>query len=307
MESGTVNRLNLPKITLGTAQFGQDYGIANRSGQPSYECARDIIACAYEGGVNCLDTAALYGESEEVLGRALSELGIGDGVTVVTKVTAIPEGLSPKDADAFVEQSVTRSLKRLRLETLPICLLHRDENINYLDSLLRLRDAGLVRHVGASVMTPECARRVVENDGIEALQIPTNILDRRFMEYGLTRPTSDKSIALFVRSIYLQGLILMPVESVPVQLAEVKPVIATLTSLAGEAGMTLAEMAMRYVMSLDGVTSVIVGVETVEQMRKNLAVSSKGPLDADLMARIEAAVPWMPDHVVMPTLWGQVR
>ena len=62
------------KMMLGTVQFGLNYGIANTAGKPSYETARDIIKAAYENGVNCLDTAAGYGDSEEVLGRALTEI-----------------------------------------------------------------------------------------------------------------------------------------------------------------------------------------------------------------------------------------
>lgn len=60
-------------------------------------------------------------------------------------------------------------------------------------------------------------------------------------------------------------------------------------------------------MSLDGVTSVVVGVETVEQMRDNLTISSKGRLDSAAMDQIDSVVPPMANSIPMPTLWGQVR
>ncbi|MCC7355482.1 MAG: aldo/keto reductase, partial [Anaerolineae bacterium] len=161
--------LTLSRLMLGTVQFGLNYGIANKSGQPSYREARAILACAYEGGVNCLDTAAGYGTSEEVLGQALVELGIADKMVVVTKIGLIADNLEPDTIDAIVEESVTRSLKRLRLEVLPICLFHIETNFCYAESLLKLKERGLVRHVGSSCMTPEATTSIVNSGLAEAL------------------------------------------------------------------------------------------------------------------------------------------
>jgi aryl-alcohol dehydrogenase-like predicted oxidoreductase len=86
METVQSEDLGLSRLMLGTVQFGLSYGIASRSGEPSYETARNILACAYDGGVNCLDTAPGYGISEEILGKAMAELGIADRVVVVSKV-----------------------------------------------------------------------------------------------------------------------------------------------------------------------------------------------------------------------------
>ena len=71
---------------IGTVQFGLNYGVANKTGQPSYKEVCDILACAFAGGVTCLDTARAYGTSEDVLGQALAELGMAGKVTVVTEI-----------------------------------------------------------------------------------------------------------------------------------------------------------------------------------------------------------------------------
>ena len=78
--------MEFSKITLGTVQFGLDYGIANTDGKPSYEKARDIVATACENGITSFDTAAAYGDSEKVLGQIFKELQIKDKVQVVSKV-----------------------------------------------------------------------------------------------------------------------------------------------------------------------------------------------------------------------------
>ena len=214
METKPFAEFALSRLMLGTVQLGLPYGIANRTGQPSYQEARAILACAYEGGVNCLDTAAIYGSSEEVLGRALAELRIAEEMTIVSKVHHMAQGLDATAAAAIVEESVVQSLKRLRLETLPICLFHIEENFSYAEALLRLRERGLVRHIGASVMTPAATSTIIDTGQAETLQIPTSVLDRRFSHPGGGTPApragvieeaAEHGIAVFVRSIYLQG------------------------------------------------------------------------------------------------------
>lgn len=296
--------LQISRLTLGTVQFGLDYGIANKSGQPSYETARDIIACACEHGVNCLDTAAAYGTSEEVIGKALRELGISDKVTIATKIHHLEPGLTASQADAAVEQCVTTSLKRLALDALPICVFHIESNfLEYADSLAKMKSRGLVKHIGSSTMTPEATLKIAGSGAAGAVQIPTSILDRRFVDSGLLDRAADHSVAVFVRSIYLQGLLLMPEPDIHPQLADVIPVRRNLSALASNAGISLAELAIRYLLGIPGITSLVVGVDTVDQMRENAALFSKGPLTPDLQLAVTQAVPDLPGSILAPTNW----
>lgn len=298
--------MELSQLMLGTVQFGLPYGIANKTGQPPYETVRDILARVIEGGVNCLDTAAAYYDSEEILGRALRDLKAGDRMTIVTKVVHMAEDYSSiRAVNDTVEESVVRSLKRLNLEILPICLFHSEQNFKYVDALLRLKDRGLVRHVGSSVVTPEGTRQIIATGLAEALQIPTNILDHRFTRGGIVAEAKKRGIALFVRSIYLQGLIFLPEDEILPELDEVKPVLRSLKSLAAEAGLSVKEMAARYVLGCDGLTACVVGMETVAQTEENLELFSKPPLEPDLMKEIERTVPDLPDQILMPNKWSK--
>ena len=311
MDTRRFAEMQLSRLMLGTVQLGLPYGIANRTGQPSYGEARDILACAYEGGVNCLDTAAIYGSSEEVLGQALAELGLAGKMTVVSKVRHLAQGLDAATAATLVKESVVQSLKRLRLETLPICLFHIENNFGYAEALLRLKERGLVGHIGSSVMTPAATAAIVDTGQAEALQVPTSVLDHRYTrpwsgypsEESIIHRASECGIGVFVRSIYLQGLLLMPEDDIDPELAGVIPARRRLQALAAEAGMSLSGLAARYVLSLDGITCSVVGIETLEQMQQNLALFAKGPLDEDLCQRVEAAVPDLADKILMPTQW----
>ncbi len=298
---------DLSALMLGTAQFGLRYGIANRTGQPSPAEVTRILAAAVEGGVNALDTAAVYGTSEEVLGGALAELGLRDSLVIETKVTQMAdEGIGSKEADAIVEKSVTASLRKLRLGQVPLCLFHLETNwLRYSESLLKMKEKGLVKHVGSSVNFPGPARQILQSGRAEAVQMPTSVLDHRFLGQGLPDLAASRGAALFARSIYLQGLLLMPEKDMLAEHASVLPVRRALQGIADEAGMGLAELAVRYVLSIRGITCLVVGVDTVEQMRENVALFDRGPLPDEVRRRVEAAVPELPDSILYPGNWSK--
>ena len=120
------------KLMLGTVQFGLNYGVANTTGKPSFEAAKTILKAAYDGGVTALDTAPEYGDSEEVIGRALAELGLTDRFKIVTKIPKLPEGC---DAEKFIAGSLENSLRKLRIDRAAAALLHAEADFIYLDVL----------------------------------------------------------------------------------------------------------------------------------------------------------------------------
>jgi aryl-alcohol dehydrogenase-like predicted oxidoreductase len=293
-------------MMLGTVQFGMPYGVANRTGQPTYGEVRAMVEAAVEGGVNCFDTAAAYGNSEEVLGRALRELALLDRVVVVTKVRA----LSPDDtvtaaqAARAIEESVAASRRRLGIDCLPAVLFHREADGVCLDVLEQLKGRGWLRHAGVSCDNrPGPAAGYVSGGRAEALQLPGNALDRRHQRSGVFRAAAARGVAVFIRSVYLQGLLVMPEASIPSFLGEVVPVRRRLAAIAADAGFSLAELAIRTMLAQDGVTCVLTGVETVAQVRENIALFERGPLDAAVLQAVEAAVPDLPETVLTPHLW----
>ena len=289
---------------LGTVQFGQAYGIANKTGQPSYRAVCDILACAAEGGVNCLDTAAAYGTSEETLGGALAELGLAERMLIVTKIPRIPDASWSRAAiEKHIEQSVRTSLTRLRLEALPACLFHDENDWRYADVLLKLKERGLIRHAGCSVMTPAATRSIIASGQAEAIQLPVNIMDQRWRQAGILDSAARSRVPLFARSVYLQGLLLMPEADISAVLAAAIPVRRQLQALAARLCIPLAEMAVRYILGLEGITCALVGVDSVGQMRENLELFSKNHLPPDVAREISALVPILPDIILKPNLW----
>lgn len=273
---------------LGTVQFGLNYGIANVNGKPSYETAKEILKTAYDLGITALDTAAAYGDSEEVLGKALTELGIKDKVTVVTKVPPIPENTDP---EKFIKDSLTSSLKRLQLDVIPVVLFHNECNINYFDILQSFIKTGLIKEAGVSLDSLEYANKA---EDIKYLQVPCNVLDHRFD--NITKDATKKRV--FIRSVYLQGMLLMDKSKIPF------PEIVFYREKLEQFGLPLAELCMRYLLSISDNISVLTGVDTVEQLKENATLAAKGKLDDSLMQEISSAVPLLSENLIRPKLWN---
>jgi len=296
----------LSRLMLGTVQFGLPYGVANRIGQPDYRDVMAIVDAAVAGGINCFDTAAAYGTSEEVLGRALRELGIADQVVVVTKVQALTaaELADPVLASATIVQSVERSRQRLQMDCLPIVLFHREPDAAFMAVLVELQAKNWLREFGVSCDNrPGMAEKFVTSGKVSALQIPANILDHRHARSGIFESAASRGVAIFVRSVYLQGLLVMPEPEIPEALREIIPARRRLEAIAADGGMSLPELALRYMLSQSGATSILIGVETVQQVTNNLATFAKGPLPEDILAAVHLAVPQVSETLLTPLLW----
>lgn len=306
MHYSSVLNYSFSRLMLGTVQFGLPYGVANRTGQPDYREVVAIVDAAVAGGINCFDTAAAYGTSEELLGRALRELGIVEQVVVVTKVRALTpaELADPARASSAILQSIERSRQRLQLDTLPIVLFHREADAAFVDLLEELQARKWLRHFGVSCDNrPGGAAKFVAAGNATALQLPANILDHRHEHSGIFAAAGAKGVAIFIRSVYLQGLLAMPEKSIPAALRAIIPVRRTLESIAADGGMPLLELAMRYLLAQREVTSILTGVETVQQIHDNLDMFSRGPLPEDILTAIHLAVPELSETLLTPSLW----
>ena len=279
--------MKFSSLMLGTVQFGMNSGIANTHGKPDYELAQSILKTAVDNGITALDTAAAYGDSEEVLGKAIKELGIGDKVTVVTKVPPVPEN---EDAAGFIRNSLENSLRRLQLDVLPLVLLHRESDLPHLEALKSFAADGLIQAGGVSLDSLAYRDKA---DAAEFLQVPCNVLDHRFDDII----TSGQKKHVFIRSVYLQGMLLMDKSRIPF------PEIVAYREKLESFGMPLAELCMRYLLSMPGNVSVLTGVDTVAQLQENIRLAEKGKLDEALLAEISNVVPLLDERLIRPGLW----
>ena len=287
------------KLALGTAQFGLDYGIANQGGRVSLEEGRTILAEAGRSGIDTLDTAIAYGESERVLGQ----IGVG-GFRVVSKLPKMPD--DERDVEGWVERQVTGSLSRLGIMKLYGLLLHYPAQLhekNGRDLCLALRSAkekGLVEKTGVSIYAPDELEELLASCDADLIQAPLNILDQRLISSGWLRRLQSMGVEVHVRSIFLQGLLLMPSVQRPVKFSAWKDLWLAWDAWLAETGMSGLEACVRFALNQPGVERVVTGVDSHAHLQQIMALPH-GSLGA-----VPDFAAYCDERLITPSCWNQL-
>ena len=278
-------------MTLGTVQLGMNYGIANDAGKPSEEMSFSILQTALEGGITALDTARAYGDSELVNGRFLKQWQ-GEQPAIITKVPAL-QGTTPQELETFVTESVEQSLERLGVNKLESVMLHgaKDPIIHgkaCADAVKALIDHGYTDKVGVSVYTAEDIEGMLPYDIFSLTQVPMSIFDQRLIAGGWIDKLKDRDYTVFVRSVFLQGLFFLDPDKMtdPILMEHAAPKLRMLRQVASDENMTLAQLAIAFIRDCPGVTSLVLGADTPEQVQENLGQFATAPLSESVMERL---------------------
>lgn len=265
----------LSALSLGTVQLGMNYGIANTSGKPDESESFEMLRSALDGGISSIDTARVYGNSEEVIGNFLRKYD-GEVPFITTKVPKI-EGESAAEVEKFVLSSVETSLETLGVDRVNCVMLHvtaditahGDYTAKALESLVKHRYTDLV---GASVYLSDEVDEMLKSDVYNAIQVPMSIFDQRLITSGAISRLKERDVTVFVRSVFLQGLFFLDPDTItdPILKEQASGRIRLLRDLADREGMTVAELAIAFIRDLDGVSSLVLGSDTSEQVRQNI-------------------------------------
>lgn len=287
------------KLAVGTAQIGLDYGLSNRQGKVALPEAGAIVSYARSAGITMLDTASSYGDGEARLG----EIGI-DGFDVVSKLPAMPDGCG--DAAEWMADIVRRSLADLRIERLHGLLLHRPGQLieprgkEIHAGLQALKDAGLVLKTGASIYAPSELDTLYPSYPFDIVQAPFNLFDNRIVESGWLNRLKANGAEVHVRSIFLQGLLLLSAEERPEKFRRWASHLARYDAWLATHDRTPLEACVSYVMSVPEIDRIVVGVDSAAQLRAIVAATSiSPPVFAD---ELPSADPELLDPVVWLSL-----
>lgn len=285
------------KMALGTAQFGLDYGISNTVGRVQKSDAAEILKLAKSLCIDTLDTATAYGESEKVLGS----VGV-EGWQVISKLSALP--IDIVDVDAWIEGQVHDSCQRLKVDNLYGLLLHRPVQLveargeEIRNALYKLKQTGWVKKIGVSVYEPAELDPIFSRMKVDIVQAPFSIIDQRLAESGWIKRLRDEGCELHVRSIFLQGLLLMRSEQRPSQFCRWQALWDTWDSWLKETGLTPLEACLRYVLSVEDISKVVLGVENASQL-KEISIAALGSLPA-----LPNSLTLCDKELLNPVLWG---
>lgn len=299
----------ISKMTLGTVQLGLKYGIANNEGKPDERKAFEIIETAFSNGVNCLDTASAYGDSEKIIGKYFhSGKKKRSDITIVTKFKL--GQINKPEAESAIMKSVEQSLKNLDTDYIDILLMHDAKEFSLFPKTVtrvfeKLLSDKTIKKAGASCYEFRDIEPMLESDIYQAFQIPANILDMRITKGEGARCLSSKLI--FARSVFLQGLFFMDPANLKGNLKEACRYLIAIKDIASEMNISVSRLAVTYVRSLSYVDSLVIGADYPRQVEENAKLSDSDPFQQEVMDSIEKRIKGAPDWLFMPYLWDKQK
>lgn len=257
------------RLAIGAAQLGMHYGISNQTGKTSLQEAAKIINLAKAHSIDCIDTAIAYGDSESVLG--------GVGVKEFKVITKIPPVNTLIGSDnSQLSDMVMQSLQKLGLSSLYGLLVHDVSQLNsengvvLYESMRQLKKLKIVDKIGISAYAPDEISMLIDEYEFDIVQLPFNIFDNRLIASGLLEKLKLKNIEVHVRSVFLQGLLLMEPANVPQKFSRWKKDFECLNAWIKSNYLTRLGACLAYVKSFKEIDRIIVGVESEAQLSEIL-------------------------------------
>ena len=253
------------KLALGTVQFGEDYGVSNRAGRVKEGQVRHILEFAREVGIDTLDTASSYGISELALGIA----GVGDW-KVITKLYSPAQ--QRINIEEFFYHQIEQSLERLQIDKLHGLLLHNPTELAgfYNDQLPticeKIKKCGLVEKIGVSIYEPAQLGELFNIYDFDIVQAPINIFDRSLEMSGWAARLKQRSTEVHARSVFLQGLLLMPLSEHPKKFSNWIPDFERYFNWLHENNLSPLAATVNFVHDLEFVDRMIIGVQNKKQL-----------------------------------------
>jgi hypothetical protein len=279
------------KIALGTVQFGLNYGITNHSGQVAIDEVKDILEYAKTNNIDTLDTAARYGNSEQVLG----EVGVNN-YRIITKTTPLKNGVDG------VIKGFHQSLDNLNIGQVDGLLIHNIDDVkdkrfgDLFHKLNELKEEGLINKIGFSTYTPDQVYFLLENFDFDLIQVPFNVFDTRLIKGGQLQALKKKNIEIHARSIFLQG-VLLDFDNLSSYFSRWKKQFDEYQGTVEKSGLSLLEYALNFTLNVQEIDEILVGVNSEDQLRE-IVSSVKGQGDL-------SAYPICDKNLLNPSNWGK--
>lgn len=282
------------KLALGTAQFGLNYGIKNTRGKiPEKEVVR-ILDESRESNIDTIDTAYVYGNSEELIGKYLREKRFSFKV-----ISKLPQ-CGVKDVRGVVDESI----KRLNSSSVYAYLMH-DFNAfkrapEIWDVLSDIKSEGKISKIGFSLYYPHELEFILRKTKFDVIQVPFSVLDRRFEQYFPI--LKERDVEIHVRSIFLQGLLFMNPDKLDRYFDGIKEKLRLLHEIAARAHESISSVCVQFVQQYPSIDRIVVGVDSVDNLRELIHEAGRVPVSNnvydDLLALKEDG-----EDILIPGNW----
>lgn len=281
------------KLALGTVQFGLDYGISNQKGKVSSDNVAGILNFAKEHGIDTIDTANLYGSSEDVLGQ----FDLKD-FNIITKTVKIDSNLDRHENFERFKEGFYTSQKKLGYIQLHGLMFHEandlmsNQGLALWDLLSDFKEKEFVRKIGVSVYTPEQLEEIIQLVDIDIVQLPLNLFDQRFLY--LLPELKKKNIEIHTRSTFLQGLLFMDTVALNPHFESIKYILEKLPK-------DRLECALSFVKNIREIDKIVIGVTSKDELQE---ICSKYNKNTEDMQKIDFSQFKINDEkIILPQNW----
>ena len=278
------------KISLGTVQFGLEYGINNTNGQTTRDEVVKILKRCKEVGIKHIDTAAAYGSAENVLGEVIQSEGLSNSFQITTKYKS--------DGNNNLSLSTLESLHRLRVDSLHCQMFHSYQDFKNTEDFIK---PDSVNKIGVSVYKSEELLDAIKDPKICVVQCPFNLLDNHSVRGESLEKAKEMGVEIQVRSAFLQGLFFKDRNHLPLELINLKDPLEKLDRICFENEISMSELALGYCLSKDYIDKVVIGVDSLEQLNLNIE-AIKTPLPKSIIEEIDK-ITVINQKLLNPTNW----
>ena len=283
------------RIVLGGAQLGLPYGILNGGETLSREEVARILDTAAGHGIDAIDTAIAYGQSESVIGETAQ-----NRFKIISKLPPIP--LDVSNVSQWVRTQVDASLSRLKCTSLDALLLHRSQDLTdahgaeLYATINSLKVEKIIQRFGVSIYTPDELRGIIGTFDIDVVQAPLNVFDRRIL--GVIDQLTALNIEVHVRSVFLQGVLIASPKDRPQRFQPWSEHFSQFDTWVRSTGVSAMTCCLGFALQQPGVAKLVIGTMSAESLTEimNSVPNMHLEVPADLQSSSE--------QLIDPRVWS---
>ena len=265
------------KLGLSAAQFRFEGSVGARGRSPTDQ-AMEILTVAQRAGVDLLDAAVAYPGGETVLGEALR---LPNSFSLMIKTARADRGPD------FIEAEARASLKRLGAVRGHAIVVQSAGDLfgphgpALWDKLQDLKEQGLFEKIGVAALVSDDPTGVARRFKPDIIQAPVSLLDQRLIVSGALAEIAGLGIEVHLRSIFLQGLLFLPPDRMPLALRGSAGPLSRVRRLIAEGRSDPLQAALWFALSRPEAHHVIVGVASAAELQAVIAAAASAPPDLD--------------------------
>jgi len=267
---------NKKKLIIGCAQFGSNYGISNFL-RPNLKEQKKILDLAKRNNIGFIDSSPSYGDAEKRLGN----IGVKK-FNVISKISKFSnKKLNSKNLKEIILKDVKKSLKNLNINKLHGLLLHNSSDlfnkrgIEIYRAMLEAKKQKLTKKIGISIYDPNMIEKILNNYSFDIIQAPFNVIDRRLLNKNILNSIKKKKIEIHIRSIFLQGLLLMKNENIKNYFNKWKKLFLKWTNFLQKNQIEAQNVCVNYALSIKQFNKVVIGFNSHDELKQILNIKKK--------------------------------